>query len=392
MIIMNVEINNFYCFKNFKINFSYKKRIPTSLIENEYIEDHPNFRFKRVNVLMGCNASGKTAFGKMLLGIVNFIKYKNEKVLLKGIANHRKKASFRIDFVIKQKEGYFLYSLECEIKDKTFNSLKVNKVSLNLKDSYEKAILRLLRSNKNYKHIVNKVTNFDKNNLNNEEDTFEEKITTLPDEMVSVLNEINFSGWFFCFPDDEHTKNQYDLTILNYVLKTFDNSIQKVEKVKNAKNGYLIYFDHGKNILIQDGKVPAGSNMLSSGTKEGINIAYAITSMKDFPDRPFYIDEKFSHVHTEIEKSILSLMIDIVGKENQLFFTTHNLDLLEMSLPTHSYVFLGKNNKEIQAIYPENIVSNKNDRNLKNYVKNNVFNTIPDVTAIENLREIIFSR
>ncbi len=76
MIILKVDIDNFYCFKDFKINFSYKKKLSNSLIENEFLEDYPNFRFKKVNLLMGCNASGKTAFGKMLMAIVNFIKYK----------------------------------------------------------------------------------------------------------------------------------------------------------------------------------------------------------------------------------------------------------------------------------------------------------------------------
>ena len=174
---------------------------------------------------------------------------------------------------------------------------------------------------------------------------------------------------------------------MNHILKSFDNSITKIEKVKNAENGYLIHFSHGKNILIQDGKA-SGGDILSSGTKEGLAIAYVITAMKKSSDRPFYVDEKFSYAHTEIEKSIFSLMIDLVGKEDQLFFTTHNLDLLEMDLPTHSYVFFGKIDGQIKAIYPEDRV-NKNDRNLKNYVLNDVFNTIPDVSSIEKLRELL---
>lgn len=386
MIIMKVEIDNFYCFKNFNINFSYKKKLPTSSIENEYLEDYPNFRFKKINVIMGCNASGKTAFGKMLMAIMNFIKLKKEKLLLKGITNSKKKATFKIDFAIRNGEKYFLYTLEATIKENIFTFLKFDKIALNKRDSYETALDRMAKNKKAIilENKVNKKIIGENDNASNITEVANGMVLTT--EMINILNQIDSLGWFFCFPEDNYSENEYDLNILNHILKSFDNSITKIEKVKNAENGYLIHFSHGKNILIQDGKA-SGGDILSSGTKEGLAIAYVITAMKKSSDRPFYVDEKFSYAHTEIEKSIFSLMIDLVGKEDQLFFTTHNLDLLEMDLPTHSYVFFGKIDGQIKAIYPEDRV-NKNDRNLKNYVLNDVFNTIPDVSSIEKLREL----
>ncbi len=151
-------------------------------------------------------------------------------------------------------------------------------------------------------------------------------------------------------------------------------------------------FNHGKNILIQDGKASAGNDILSSGTKEGVEIAYVITSMLKSSERPFYIDEKFSYSHTEIEKNIFSLLIDLIGKEDQLFFTTHNLDLLDMNLPLHSYTFFGKTNNRITPLYPENLFINKNDRNLRNLVLNDVFNTIPNVDALDTLRNYLLNK
>ena len=61
MIVMDVRLDNIYAFKNFHMNFSYPKKIVDSYIEDEYLQDHPNFRYKKAVVLMGANASGKTS-------------------------------------------------------------------------------------------------------------------------------------------------------------------------------------------------------------------------------------------------------------------------------------------------------------------------------------------
>ena len=206
-------------------------------------------------------------------------------------------------------------------------------------------------------------------------------------EMKDLLEKLSNFGWYFCFPEEGVDKPRYRKNVLEIILKTFDTSITKVEKVKNTNNGFLIYFTHGKNLLIQDGKPPAGNNMLSSGTKEGIKIAEVITAILDLKNRPFYIDEQFVHVHPEIEKTIISIIIDLIGKESQVFFTTHNLEILDMNLPIHSFVFLHRDKYITEVIYPEKILVNKNDRGLKNLAENNLFNTIPDVSLLETISE-----
>lgn len=35
-------------------------------------------------------------------------------------------------------------------------------------------------------------------------------------------------------------------------------------------------------------------------------------------------------------------MLDCIGENQQLIFTTHNTDMLDLNLPKHSYVFLRK--------------------------------------------------
>ena len=52
MIIMDIKVDNIYAFKDFHINMSYPKKIVNSTIENEFLEERTNFRYKKVNIIM----------------------------------------------------------------------------------------------------------------------------------------------------------------------------------------------------------------------------------------------------------------------------------------------------------------------------------------------------
>lgn len=67
MIIMDIKVDNLYAFKDFHINMSYPKKIVGSTIKEEYLRERPNFRYKKVNVIMGSNATGKTSLGKLIM-------------------------------------------------------------------------------------------------------------------------------------------------------------------------------------------------------------------------------------------------------------------------------------------------------------------------------------
>ena len=364
MVVLGVKANNLYCFKNFEIDFSYKKINPRSLIEYEYLKDYTNIKFKKLNVFIGCNASGKTVFGKLLLDILSFIENKDNKII-NNIPITSEQSLFSIDFIIK-KEKYILYRIECNIENSIIKNMKIQCTNVVKKISYEKL-------KENLETIVN---------LENNENEF------LSTDMIRSLKNINLkTNALFCFTDEIISGNKnikYDINVLNIVLKVFDNSIKEITEVTGTDNGYLISFNHGANLLIQNGKAVEG-DILSSGTKEGLSIAYIISEMKRDPNRIFYIDEKFSHIHTDIEKTILSIMVELLGKEAQLFFTTHNLDILEMNIPNHSFTFFSKRNNEVKVIYPEKRTKNQNDRYLKNKVENDFFETIPDYQSLYNL-------
>ena len=73
MIVLNVILKNILGFSDFNINFSYPKKIVNSIIENEHLAGRPNFRYKKVVLLMGANATGKTSLGKALAKIFKYI-------------------------------------------------------------------------------------------------------------------------------------------------------------------------------------------------------------------------------------------------------------------------------------------------------------------------------
>lgn len=361
---MNLGIDNMYGFKDFKINFSYPKKIVNSSIPHEYLEEKPNFRFKRVNILMGANASGKTTLGKMLMTIFNFLDKKNIDFIYEIVSEEDKKASFELDFVFRETQLYRVY---CEVLEREVKKIEIKSAKIRKDDSYERCSARL--------KVISTT-----------------ELLEVEDEQEKVLKvlkifEKGMFGWMFCFPNQDPAKDaKFDLKVLNVILKTFDTSIERVEIVDNAENGHVIVFKNNKTVMLENGKA-LGGNILSSGTQEAVAIAHAVSEMKKDPERPFYIDEKFSHAQTDIEAAILNLMISLISPKAQIFFTTHNTDILEQNLPIHSFTFL-KKNENIETVYPSEIMK-KNDRLLINAVKNDIFKTLPNTDHLYGLLEVI---
>ena len=67
MVVMDLKLDNLCAFRNFHVNFSYPKKIVNSYIENEHLERMSNFRYKKVNIIMGSNATGKTSLRRLIL-------------------------------------------------------------------------------------------------------------------------------------------------------------------------------------------------------------------------------------------------------------------------------------------------------------------------------------
>ena len=369
MIIMNAYIDNFFSFKKFNMNMSYPRKISDSYIEGEYLKERENFRYKKVNILMGSNATGKTSFGQMLMAIFNFVE-RQEVVRLRDIvADKSKEASFSLDFVARTNN---MYRLDVKIMPQSENSttdvLTLTRIAhISKKDSYEKCVEKI-----------------------------ESQDSELKENYIEELKKIEPLGWMFSYPRDNTAgivkcgSNDVYPKALELTLKALDPSIKSVEKLHEVKDSYIIHMnDH--DLLIQDGEV-IKENILSSGTKAGIDIAEMISAIIEGEYGFYYCDEKFSYVHSDIERTFLNIMISCLPCNEQLFFTTHNLDILDMPLPKHSFVFLKKdinNNKQpISCIYVSDYLK-KNTDSIRNAVENDLFSISPSVDYIYEIANLM---
>ena len=114
MIVLNLELDNLFGFEDFKINFSYPKKIENSSIKDEFLKDRPNFRYKKVNILLGANSTGKTSIGKAMMAIFNFLNKKEIIALTQYIRDIEKEMSFSIDFILDSKNILYRVNLKYE--------------------------------------------------------------------------------------------------------------------------------------------------------------------------------------------------------------------------------------------------------------------------------------
>lgn len=371
MIVMDLQMDNLISFKEFHMNMSYPKKIVGSIIKDETLKDRPKFRYKKVNIIMGPNASGKTSIGKMLMNIFNFMDKKQYERITDTICDTGKEAVFSIDFVTKE---YLLYRVETKIsprkEDKYQSSdidVTVKSVPIGLRDSYESC--------------VNKINQMEVKKC---------------DSYIEELEKIDGLSWTFAFPIDSAdkagnfyigraNKKRY-LFVLNNILRTLDPAISTVEKLDKVENAFVVRYEE-KEAIIKDGKLLDG-NILSSGTKAGIAVASMVAAMQDSAYGFYYCDEKFSYIHSDIEKAILSVMISSINDNEQLFFTTHNTNVLDLPLPKHSFTFLKKDindeKEPIKCISASSILKRNTD-SLKNAVENDLFSVAPNIDLIYSL-------
>lgn len=367
MIIMDVKVDNLYAFKNFHMNMSYPKKIVDSTIENEYLEDRPNFRYKKVNIIMGGNATGKTSLGKLLMLFMNYFKDGSFERFINIINDTQKEANLKIDFLTNIN---YLYRFTMHIKPKKEReytekdvNISICCVDINKKDNYEICAKKI-----------------DEGNC-----------------FIVTHEDVDTRGWHFSYPQDAWKNKTYVtieddkryLYILEQILKTLDPSIREVVKLKEVDNTYIVKWDNC-SAIIKEGKIVEGE-ALSSGTKAGLDISYIIASLICDMHDLYYCDELFSYVNNDAEKACLSIIIDKLIGRKQLFFTTHNSDVLDMQLPKHSFTFLKKDVNDVEmpirCVYADQYLKRNTD-SLKHAVENDLFCTAPELHRLYEIADL----
>lgn len=367
MIIMDIKVDNLYAFKKFHMNMSYPKKIVDSTIENEFLKERPNFRYKKVNIIMGGNGTGKTSLGKLLMCFTNYFNDGSYARFIDIIEDDTKEAVLKVDFVTDA--SYMLYRFEMIISPKPKEGYKEENVNIHI-------YYTPIGIKENYETCAQRID--------------EKKCLEVPYEGIET------NGWYFSYPQDAYKNKTYDvieenekyLYILEQILKTLDPSVREVVKIKEVDNSYAIKIGN-RTAIIQNGRM-IGEDILSSGTKAGLDISYIIASLICNLHDLYYCDELFSYVNSDIEKACLSIIIDKLVRRKQLFFTTHNTDILDMQLPKHSFIFLKKDINDlempIKCVYASHYLKRNTD-SLKHAVDNDLFCTAPELDRLYEIAE-----
>lgn len=366
MILLDIKLNNIYGFRDFHMNFSYPKKIVNSIIDDEWLDGCPNFRYKKAVILMGANATGKTTLGKALLNIFHFINHLDITELCKMISANSE-GMFSVDFV---NEGFTLHRVTARFissdKKTSVMHFYYSNTSIGAKDSYEICAKRLEKA-------APEELSFD--GLNN---------------MSDSVGKIHYV--FSCpeiKPSSEISKVDKKLAqkVLHAVIGTLDPTLSDVSLSKDLKNSFIIRRGD-EEIIIQDGKL-LNREVLSSGTAEGIDIAFFLSLLFSGKNGFYYCDEHFSYIQSDIEKRIFGLMLDHLEKNEQLIFTTHNSDMLDLNMPKHSFAFLRKRAEDhyrVSAMYASEILKRNTD-SIHCALENDMFDSIPDDTLLNELEK-----
>jgi len=398
MAFTRLKIDNLFCFKNTELSLSFSRPPVNSSLEGEYLDGFEKFYFKKVCILSGANASGKTSLGRVLFSVQQFLNSGNLSTAHLSITDKSQPAYIEADFF--QSHKGFLYRVGFLISGSgknpiTLSGTNVAGVALRKNDSCSSATKRL-----------DKVWGEGKTSLKGSSKYFS-SYSLSPDEFTDACTKEDFFfGYHYALSENEesvHNISVLTTTALSAVLKTFDNTIKTVSELRSKDGdgesevqGYSITFSNNDKVMLDlEGEI-TNKERLSRGTYEAVKISHLLASVISdqkedigFEDKGsgiYFLDEKMAFTHTELEKMILTLIISKLPRYGQFFYTTHNYDVLSLDLPAHSFTFSKKQNGATSFIDATDVYK-KNDRNLLAYVKNDCFGTVPDVSLIE---EILF--
>lgn len=363
MAILNVKFDNILCFNNFEADFTYPKKLVKSSLDNEYLINYPNIRYKKVNIIIGSNSSGKTSLGKAIGITLHFIRTKEFAAIKSLVSDTSKEAYISIDCVFPN--GYF-FRLETKILPTGNVVARYQEIELNKEDTYQSLIKR----------------------LNNEIEF---------DDYINVLKDTYVGGWNIALPTSERgfelIKCDYEkddmaefVNVYTKLLKAFDPSIKDVFISQEQEKTIIVKFYDGTTEAATHGKRINSLEKMSSGTRNVINIAGIIYAIKKQCHGFYYVDEQFSFVNSDLEIACLTTMIECLKDGDQLFFTTHNEEVMNISLPLHSFSFMKKSKNDNDEFYVEllnaSLFEKRNNVSVKNLFDNDYFDVSPDVSHV----------
>lgn len=390
MIFTKIYIDNLYSFHECEIDLSISGR-SKSTIPYEYLKGCEKFRFRKVCIISGANASGKTALGRVLSVVQTLYSFSDIgdrflalSMLARSIAYKEKKATVQVEFISwsEEKNKYIFNDYTITIHNNDFSEKPFSEKSYSFELDCDDTIVSVRDKMKEYKQDLSQ----------NEEN----------------IQKIIMNGMYILSGSINSPKVVTSLIsnnmVLEKILSDMDSSIKNVILLENKdrneiekRNALQVIFNNGDEITINKDGVISNPGRFSAGTLDSFDVAILLSKIiKDKQidknnnsktTHNYFLDEKMSKVHSELEISILNLMIDKLPHNAQLFYTTHNYDVVsDMNLPLYSYLFMGKEQGKTVIVQPEeNEIITKNKEKLLDFLKNDFFCILPSTKGIDEL-------
>lgn len=398
MIFTRLKLINLCSFADAELDLSFPRKLVNSALDGEYLYNRPKFYYKKVCIVTGANASGKTSLGRILLGIQLFLRRKVLHTPAFPAGNKKHDSSFEVDFATEDFYHHRIYvRLGTDSTDlRVVKEIKYEKVFIRNDDSCIKTTKAL--DNIFCADLFTGYTYL----------TEDEETGSIPES----FNKFQFhGGWYYLLSEIKEstaTISRIDKKIFELLIKVFDSSIESVSELKmvnekendadskesNSNPGFYIQFKNSDGVIVTKSGDVTNPTRLSRGTYDAVILSQFISSVNEdfrkqtiadsYVSMTYFLDERMAFVHSELERTIITLIISRLKSNSQFFYTTHNTDVFKLDLPVHSYFFIKKHEDESVFIDASSYLK-KNDRNLYKYVENDVFGVLPDLSSIEGL-------
>lgn len=395
MIFTRLRFINLYAFEDAELNLSYPRKPVNMPLDGEFLAGRPKFYYKKVCIITGGNASGKTSLGRILCGIQVFLRTKELRSNLR-VNNKNNDASFEVDFATEEHFHHRLYVrfATSEGGAHIIKEIKYGFVQIALNDSCHKTTEKLNQL-------------FSGRAPGDTEYFFQELATDSEPVVLEFFKQLKFfGGWYYLLSETKESTTAIsgmNKNILERIIRTFDSSIIGVtEMLESESDGdenkssavYLIKFKNSDSLVVTSKGEIINSDRLSRGTYEAVTVAHFISAIISdcerlgkqslIPSMTYFLDEKLAYTHSELERMIVALIISNLKENTQFFYTTHNMDIFELDLPVHSFIFI-KKTKDYSEFVEANSVVKKNDRSMRNAVERDVFGVLPDTSLVSEL-------
>lgn len=386
MVILRVACDNFYMFKNFELDLTYSRKINHPLSKDDELFEGSRIKVRKNLIVMGANAAGKTTFGKLLCVILNFIRGNNlddQYFSLEKIQYDKSRdASFEIEFFVNGmayllKASFRDYNLQQEqvFRQKVYPTYSIQKLRNKLRTS---SAIEIFDANDKQMNIGFKSFAFS---------------VSKPSKFDESVKRLGF--WFMLSePISNATvyRSEVDVEFLDKMLPAIDNSVRSVKRLQvegdsTPTNSYQISFKNNETLTVLNGDLKTCGYRLSHGTFESIDFVFSLSVLRKGLASIFYIDERLSHMHPELEIYLARQAFLQKPKDAQLFFMTHDTELFDLNAPNASYMIFRRNSEGFNEVIFVSDRLSKNDRNLRNYYENDYFEVIPDYSVLDKLFE-----